>query len=437
MTIASAPGVASISAVSSAARRPSAPRHARAPASDVAAAAIRRASSASGIGRANRPSTPATSGRTFAQADACSAIGEMLVETGDARRRARPAKRAVERAHLVEPANPFFALAADQGMLEQRQQRHRRQIFRRRGRNPQKQGARRHFGQRQAGAVVRLDIPAPKQGRNPPREHPVGRDQRGGSSRRLQRFAQRQRDPQRFGRGIGKLGRLYARQPPLGRLQAAPFVAEIGARHGVGDRSSARGRRRRPSRRGPQLDLAARHSDPVEQQFQMILRVGLLDPPLLVGPERVPFRHREARLARLSAGKHDHAAGHSRDAAKQGRDRRRGGGDARRDGEAARAGRLPSVRRCGAASALRRSVRSIAPSSARRCGQRSMIARSRSSDTCQCAARSGASAAASCERARFDLLDQQRIEGPGKVLREPKRLGAAEAILAQHVGQRE
>ena len=40
----------------------------------------------------------------------------------------------------------------------------------------------------------------------------------------------------------------------------------------------------------PQPHLVPRDPDPVEQQLQMILRVGLLAPALLVGAQRLPFR---------------------------------------------------------------------------------------------------------------------------------------------------
>ena len=53
---------------------------------------------------------------------------------------------------------------------------------------------------------------------------------------------------------------------------------------------------------GHSCDFAARHADPVEQQFQMKLRVGLLAAALLVGPERVPFLVRKHALARPAPG---------------------------------------------------------------------------------------------------------------------------------------
>ena len=68
------------------------------------------------------------------------------------------------------------------------------------------------------------------------------------------------------------------------RLQAAPFVAEVGGGHRMGDRAAAHRRRRGPARRRATLDLAARDADPVEQQLQVELRMGLLAASLLVRP---------------------------------------------------------------------------------------------------------------------------------------------------------
>ena len=72
----------------------------------------------------------------------------------------RPSQRQVEQADVIHPRPPLLALASDQRMLEQRQQRDRRQVLRRRRSDRQKQSARRKFRQRPARAVVGLDTPA-------------------------------------------------------------------------------------------------------------------------------------------------------------------------------------------------------------------------------------------------------------------------------------
>ena len=114
------------------------------------------------------PSSGATRGRTFAHAAQPRAFAcEMLVEPVEPGARARTAQREVERAHRVEPAEPLVALAADQRMLEQRQQRHRRKFLGRSRRDPEQQGARGRLRQRPAGAVVGLDAPALEQAPKP------------------------------------------------------------------------------------------------------------------------------------------------------------------------------------------------------------------------------------------------------------------------------
>ena len=77
----------------------------------------------------------------------------------------------------------LIAFAADQRMLEQRQQRHRRQLLGRGRGNAEQQRARRRFRQRPAGAVVGLDPPAREQRRDPRGELAVGGHQRSGFAR--------------------------------------------------------------------------------------------------------------------------------------------------------------------------------------------------------------------------------------------------------------
>ncbi len=171
---------------------------------------------------------------------------------------------------------------------------------------PSSKCARRRLRQRRAGAVVGGDAPALEQGRHARGKHAVGRDQRGGAARSLDRLAQRQRNRLRFGRGIGQFGGADARQAPLGGLERVPFVAEVGRGHRIGDRPAAHGPRRRAPRRAPQADFAARDAHPFEQQLQMELRMAFLGPAIVVGAKRVPFvvgHHRgeaEARAARPS-----------------------------------------------------------------------------------------------------------------------------------------
>ena len=75
------------------------------------------------------------------------------------------------------------------------------------------------------------------------RQLAIRRDQRRGLAGRLQRFAQRKRNRQRLGRGIGELGKSDAAQAPFGGPKGLPFVREIRRRHRIGDGAAARRRR--------------------------------------------------------------------------------------------------------------------------------------------------------------------------------------------------
>ena len=91
----------------------------------------------------------------------------MLVEPVEARARARAAQRQVERANRVEPGEPLVPFPADQRMLEQGQQRDRRQILGRGGGDASSSVPAGVCGQRLAGAVVGLDPPALEMRRDP------------------------------------------------------------------------------------------------------------------------------------------------------------------------------------------------------------------------------------------------------------------------------
>ncbi len=117
------------------------------------------------------------------------------------------------------------------------------------------QPPRRRQRQRPPGAVVGHDPPAVQRGRDPPRQHPVGRDQRRALPV-LDRLAQPQRDRQRLGRGRGRLDQRQARRGraqvaqrrPLAQpLVASPAPGAAPAR--PGGCAPHRARRPRPRRR--------------------------------------------------------------------------------------------------------------------------------------------------------------------------------------------
>ena len=87
-------------------------------------------------------------------------------------------------------------------MLEQREQRHRRQAFERGfGRKP-REHAGLGVGQRIAAGVVGQDVPASERGADAARQRAVRRHQRGGLVL-VHGFAQRDRDRERLFLGIG------------------------------------------------------------------------------------------------------------------------------------------------------------------------------------------------------------------------------------------
>ena len=275
--------------------------------------------------------------------------GEMGIKPGQCPGRTRPAQPAIERSRRRQPILSLAALPADQRMLDQCQHGDRRHTFRRHTGDGQQQGPGRCLAKRLTGAVVGFDPPPPEQGRHTRGKHPVGGDQGRGLPGRFERLAKRDRDPHRLACRIGEFGGANPRQAALAGRQAAPFVAEIGGGHGIGDGSATDGRRCGSPAAAPDIDLSARDVDPVEQQFQMILRVAFFAfpgfaAPVIVGAERVPFlvahdvRKRQSR-------QHHCAARHARNAAQQSRNRGRRGGDPGDDGETRRRRCRPALRR--------------------------------------------------------------------------------------------
>ena len=88
-------------------------------------------------------------------------------------------------------------------MLEQRQQRHRRQAVQRGFGGEPREHAGRRVGQRVAAGIVHRHVPARQRRQHAAGQRAVGRHQRGGLAWNLHRLAQRDRDGQRFLLGIG------------------------------------------------------------------------------------------------------------------------------------------------------------------------------------------------------------------------------------------
>ena len=92
-----------------------------------------------------------------------------------------------------------------QRMLEEREQLHRRQPFERGVRDQTREHAGRGLRERIAAGIVRRDVPAFERDQHPPRQRAVGRHQRGGARRHLERLAQGDGDGERLLLDIGRL----------------------------------------------------------------------------------------------------------------------------------------------------------------------------------------------------------------------------------------
>ena len=132
---------------------------------------------------------------------------------------------------------------------------------------------------RLAGGIVDVDLPAPQLGGDATREVAVGRHQRGGARRRLQRLAQGERDHQRLlvRRGAVGAGHVIER----GGLGPLPGVGRLGRPHQLGDQLATR---RIARRAGPFADLVAVAVEREQQVAQAELRMGRVElrPALLV-----------------------------------------------------------------------------------------------------------------------------------------------------------
>ena len=190
-----------------------------------------------------------------------------------------------------------------------------------------------------------------------------------------------------------------AARPARRRLSAGRSTqrrARLGRQEQVGDRAAALGRRRAEAGAVPRLHLAARHAHAVEQQLEVVLRVGHRIAAAerriagLGGCRRCPARPTPRRPApdRDRAGS-PRRRGSSRDHAQQPRQRGRGAGHARGDDRhARRRARASAARRDrtgGCAARAHRSRRARASSASQRALDASRTARVLA---CQCPARS-------------------------------------------------
>ena len=182
--------------------------------------------------------------------------------------------------------------AGGERVLEGREQRDRRGVFRHQPRGEPEIGAGRRLAERHTGRIVDRDGPAPELRRDPAGEGAVRRDQGGGAAGGLQRAPHDDGDDARLllrARAVDAVDAARCRR--VARRQRAPGGDGLGRPHGVGDQARAdrcgTGARPVGARVGarvlvarPRQDVGARDADMVEQPLQRVLRVG--------GAERLP-----------------------------------------------------------------------------------------------------------------------------------------------------
>jgi hypothetical protein len=170
--------------------------------------------------------------------------------------------------------------------------------------------------------------------RDPSRQSSVGRDERRGPLRYLQRLAEDQRDCLSLLRRSREFSGGHAFQPAILRGDLRPLAGEVRGRQRVSDRAASGGIGVVPATLAPSLDLAARDTHAQEHQLHMELRMGFdraaREPGYGVGimrAECVPFLVGQRQV---EPGEHHQTLRHVGYAPQQPRDRRRGVGHARR-----------------------------------------------------------------------------------------------------------
>ncbi len=348
----------------------------------------------------------------------------MLGDAVEAGGRARAAQGEVERPGAFQPVQPPLPLH-HQRMLEQSEQRHRRELLRRGRGEGEQQGAGGELRQRPAGAVVRFDPPAAQMGRDAAGEVAVGSDQGGGSARDLQGLAQGDGDRLRLLGGIGELQRPDSGEPAVGGAERLPAVGEGGRLHRIGDRPAPGGRSVAPAAPAPPFDLAAADSHPVEEQLQVELRMGLDRAAAqarglvrLVRAERIPFVRRHVEV---EAGKDDQPVVEAGDDPKQPGDGGRRAGDSG-GGDEARRRRLAPAFGDGGEQAVA-AVGEVDPAALGEQPGPLVEYYTQSIERFLPVEREvGQVGGEAAQAGGLDLLDEQLVERPGEILGEPERL---------------
>ena len=159
-------------------------------------------------------------------------------------------------------------------MFKQRQQRHRRGILCQNLSQQQQHPACCGLRQGPASGIIRLNPPTPQVGDNPARQPAIRRYQRDPPLWLGQGLTNQDRN------GLGFLARMRGFHQPHARHTAAfgrqvnPAGASRGRQEQAGNGPAPGRRRSGDTGTVPRLDFTPRHAHPVQQQLQMVLRVG-------------------------------------------------------------------------------------------------------------------------------------------------------------------
>ena len=154
----------------------------------------------------------------------------------------RPGAAQHQALEAAQPAQEFAALeaAGGQRMLERRQQGQRCRLLGQQRRRQTQEDAGRRGGQRQAGRIIDLQLPASELGRHPPGQAAVRRHQGGGLAGLLQGLAQQDCDGAGFFQGRRAVQAFEARQRAfVRRRHPRPAGCRRGRLEGLGDEPQA------------------------------------------------------------------------------------------------------------------------------------------------------------------------------------------------------
>ena len=163
--------------------------------------------------------------------------------------------------------------AIDQRMAEQRHQRNRRGPLRHDFGEQQHEPPGSRLRQGTTGGIVSKDVPSGQMMHHAPRQSAIGRDHGDALARTLQSLAHQQGDSLRFLFGIGAAHDPDACQTALVSRQIDPRLAGFRREKQRSDRVAAFRRRGGESLAMPGPHLLARDAHPIEQQFEVILRM--------------------------------------------------------------------------------------------------------------------------------------------------------------------